>query len=126
MMETQWYIIEPNNTWSLWVMGPPAYVGQQLEKLQAVVGGYIEYLPSRFLGRHVEEVIVNEDGIAEGLPRNLLAEAVFKQEYQFSGDCLRGTVIVHAHVDFGKEMDRLKNHLAMFYEITNRTKSDEI
>lgn len=122
---SQWYIIEPNNTWSLWVIHPHG-IPNLLEKLQGIVGGYIEYLPDRFLGKGVKQVIVNEEGIPKGLPMNLLAEAVFKPEYQFDSPTLRGTVIVHAEMDFGHELDRLRNHLAMFYEITNRTKSEEI
>ena len=60
-----------------------------LSELQGYVGGYVEIVDLRD-GRLM---VVNENGISEGLPFNPLATAIF-QEQTGSDDIILGSVVI--------------------------------
>lgn len=75
-----------------------------LDEMQAVVGGYIEpvWIPARD-GRAAAIVVVNEEGILNGLPRNRLAERLLTEAVGPLSQPIVGDVFVvsHAEEDFG-------------------------
>lgn len=58
-----------------------------LERLQKLVGGYIEYVPVAPSGFKVDVAIVNEEGIPQDLPANPVASYLLNRP-------LRGDVVV--------------------------------
>ena len=63
-----------------------------LERLQELVGGYIEVVP---VG-HGEYVICDEEGKLKGKPINMAATMMFKRAY----DCFVGDIVICKRKEF--------------------------
>lgn len=71
----------------------------KLADLQGAVGGLIQYAPRFWKNENMLNVIVNEEGILEGLPLNVFASSLAKQSLY--GDVVfesRAPIVSHEEV----------------------------
>lgn len=69
---------------------PANGVAFTLEEMQAVVGGYIEFVGLN----ETDTMVLNEEGKLENLPFNIEATKVFRSYYPDSNDFIVGNVLI--------------------------------
>src|SRR5262245_30868724 len=79
-----------------------------LERMQTIVGGYVEVVTVGGTPRRREVLIVNDNGLNEGLWLNVVATAMYQGNPPRHSHVIVGDVIVGVLCDPGEDTERIE------------------
>lgn len=92
-MQNTMRVIHPDGRQEVTEIGPEA---DTLSLLKAAVGGWIEYLPAHYHALNTHEVVINEEGLINGLPPNWIGSRLIGMDLtQYPP--LHGPVVIVPH-----------------------------
>lgn len=86
-------VIHPDGRQDVTEIGPDA---DTLSLLKAAVGGWIEYLPAHYHALSTHEVVINEEGLIDGLPPSWIGSRMIGLDLTQSPP-LHGPIVIVPH-----------------------------